>query len=1638
MFAEVQADLVKALSGGTLSHLNEHTRALLATVSEDPAMLRKVAEVLAESKPSESKSSESKQDANKPSLAQPQAVQSAFPPAPPGHAAPLSPSFKLTRDQLRVLSVEQLKEYKAYLLAQKAASTSPTHSQPAAFASPPTVFASPPPMQQYGANFATPPGFHPRSPEHLARIGFMHAMSPGTVSAGFGPKVERRQRHGGDTAVIKGFANASQGSFMSSLRGGTEVKPVWRPGGNSRSASRGREQSVRSRTTAASRARAKASQRHKHASAHSPTGLERADQELVQQEQRLQAELARLGRSQRRAGRHLGAGPPQPRSAATWQAALGGDGDFEANNISTGEDSPQPERHQLAMSRPRPPQLHVASTAGTPLKLSAGAAPWSPKPVRGGAPSPRHMPPTTPGGSDDVFASNAPARGRRHSLAVLPGRGSNGYAAAPRSPVPRGATRRPSRLTKPKTKELVSPMGQMQRVALPDEQDAAARIQAIYRGKVARAQTHGMKAKAAQERDAQLAELKRIEKQEADLAAARIQASYRGKKARHTYQQHRTQQQHEQAQAAARIQAIYRGKVARAQTHGMKAKAAQERDAQLAELKRIEKQEADLAAARIQAVYRGKSVRAQSPKRSVERSAPAAQQPAEASSPGSASVFWVNGPAGPVAMELMPDGSVRAVPVPAGPGQADATYAAHAATVASAQAAAGSAPSGHFLPPRNAFAGSPAAQGGPTHGPAGGRGPADGPTSGGAPMVFAGEPDDDSTTDISVPRRAARGVHSSHDRPAALPQAPSNYEVSPPGKKAKKPKTAPAGGQLGSLMYVRNSQFDSMVAAGKEHSPDNPRFWVGRVMTIKPGGEVQLEWHRETSIGSGVYCPTRFPFVEQASLLRPFRTAVFDKPARGWQCFPTLESNDVDDATLDANDAAIKSEGPRASPHRPGGEDATKERLQWGELVSVGDFVFMKNARFTSDVDSDCDLPRYWVCRATGIHAPSGGNLPSVYVGRVPPDAGTAQAKAAEGASLRLQWFREQAPSCGLYVATGEFFSERPRVVRALSGGLSYRSREDIWVREGVKHGSRSDPTSPDYMPPPVLMFPGDEPLPRDVAKAQLSASAGSSGQKQWKVCSPAVPPLDGAQCPLHVGDFAFVPNVKFAPASASPQNPENWVVRVTGLALRNPPTTPQAQATIQWYMETEIGSRLYKATARSFPEIVSHLKPLYGMRQLPHNDGFMLGSDALDLAASFAEPTHASLSAASTEPPSALPQPGFSLSGAPVSPSAGHASRPQQAAHEAPSQVGSFIPPAPQQSPPPAPHAVASQQQQLQAPAPQREYQHAQQQAPTPPVQQQAPAPPVQQQAPAPPVQLTPQQAPPPPQMNSAPPPPAPVQPVGPPVNMQQQQPQQQSQVAEISDPQDDEYLMEPLPLYIKAMITGVSQLRVPAVDGASPDDPAGQMRPRQLYAVVKLAFTNPDTGKLKLRNTSAATTSSIHVVQPGATDRFQDCIWQWHIEDDPTQTSHKTATPNTLVAQVWACSMQQAPLLDPVQAGHVFCGSATLRVDMHDAVQQYVSHVSLPRPAQANPVLPPTLLALDNNLDDLFDRQFLTQPGQCRVASPPSPLATPSCTEIELPLRTQKDGPSVGFINVRSWVIIDKDVEEEDGTCAAATARR
>ena len=42
---------------------------------------------------------------------------------------------------------------------------------------------------------------------------------------------------------------------------------------------------------------------------------------------------------------------------------------------------------------------------------------------------------------------------------------------------------------------------------------------------------------------------------------------------------------------------------------------------------------------------------------------------------------------------------------------------------------------------------------------------------------------------------------------------------------------------------------------------------------------------------------------------------------------------------------------------------------------------------------------------------------------------------------------------------------------------------------------------------------------------------------------------------------------------------------------------------------------------------------------------------------------------------------------------------------------------------------------------------------------------------------------------------------------------------------------------------------------------------------------------------------------------------------------------------------------------------------------------------------------------------------------------------TEIELSLRTQKDGPAVGFVNVRSWVIIDAEAEEEDGKSPATS---
>jgi hypothetical protein len=47
------------------------------------------------------------------------------------------------------------------------------------------------------------------------------------------------------------------------------------------------------------------------------------------------------------------------------------------------------------------------------------------------------------------------------------------------------------------------------------------------------------------------------------------------------------------------------------------------------------------------------------------------------------------------------------------------------------------------------------------------------------------------------------------------------------------------GMKLGSFMYVRNAKWTV-----DRDTPDNPKFWVGRVAEIIRGGRVRLHWHR--------------------------------------------------------------------------------------------------------------------------------------------------------------------------------------------------------------------------------------------------------------------------------------------------------------------------------------------------------------------------------------------------------------------------------------------------------------------------------------------------------------------------------------------------------------------------------------------------------------------------------------------------------------------------------------------------------------------------------------------------------------------------------------------------------------------------
>jgi len=443
----------------------------------------------------------------------------------------------------------------------------------------------------------------------------------------------------------------------------------------------------------------------------------------------------------------------------------------------------------------------------------------------------------------------------------------------------------------------------------------------------------------------------------------------------------------------------------------------------------------------------------------------------------------------------------------------------------------------------------------------------------------------------SLSRRAAPQPHSlaAVMPDAAAAQAAVTVGVMPPGSRP-----APPSGQLGSFMYVKNSRFDA-----SRPTPDNPRFWVGRIAEIMRGGRVRLHWHRETELGSGLYIPTNNYFPERSALLRPFKAAGFDPSKRAWQVFPVVERLSPDEEAASAKLAGSVTTVPGGGEDdaagggggvpgvKPGGTGPQSD----AEDIVIGSFVFLRNARFRGDAETT-DMPRYWVARVTGTAVPPAALLGGGAAGGG-KGMGAVQSLASPDGKLRLQWMKETSVGSHMYTATTSLFYEPQRLCRLVPGGMQYDGMLQVWRRG-----------SDDVRPPP-LIFPGDESLiaAKSTVAARLTAP-GSGPLPESLVASiaaPSLPPPDIVSLPeppvpLATNLFGFVRNGRYdpAPERQAPLNPRFWVARV--LEVLPDGTNPNPRVRVQWFVETGIGTKSYKETPKVFLEALANFRPLREM----------------------------------------------------------------------------------------------------------------------------------------------------------------------------------------------------------------------------------------------------------------------------------------------------------------------------------------------------------------------------------------------------------------------------------------------------------
>lgn len=469
-------------------------------------------------------------------------------------------------------------------------------------------------------------------------------------------------------------------------------------------------------------------------------------------------------------------------------------------------------------------------------------------------------------------------------------------------------------------------------------------------------------------------------------------------------------------------------------------------------------------------------------------------------------------------------------------------------------------------------------------------------------------------------------------------------------KRGKKPKEAPPSGQLGGFMYVRNSNFENSLAAGDPHSPDNPKYWVGRVVEIMRTGYMRLHWHRELSLGSGMYIPTNSYFPEKASLLQSIEKAVWLKDQKAWQISPVIEENEEKESSVapvssskaspDLNRPTVASKSTDESEGAQNvltmgnssdfGTTKSTENVENRELTreetlkyfAPGKFVIMRNSMFDPQEHS-VYLPKYWICRIDSIQSYDEDNLP---------------------AELYLQWFQETELNSNLFKATPSYFSEDASLARPLPGGdLRYDSRTGYFYSPGsvslVFPGDEDEEPQPPPKPPmhvpkeasgnrPVgnrITEPTSSPKQASVdrfvdnelaeshdstrnrrRRSSTVSSAGESTTSPGDVIS-----VEAEDVQPGIGGFAFIPNAKFQGwKTESVTNPRFFVMRIDELkappsGLQPPPGLPGSSplAKLTWFRQTETQGLDFEPTGHRFEEAIASLHPLPDMVKIGSAD---------------------------------------------------------------------------------------------------------------------------------------------------------------------------------------------------------------------------------------------------------------------------------------------------------------------------------------------------------------------------------------------------------------------------------------------------